>query len=172
MGAHSNAPSWVKWDRAAPVKTALQGPLLLTQPPPWIFSVHCCKNNLPRRGDVPSSVKCAFSDLFPNLKTQIEVYKASKSISCTSAFRCYSIDGVKACCLGLNLCSWDGPSQSWQMDMGTLVSQCATLAPFSPSEHCMFVTSPHSEVFTTLRARSSVRNTNRRKSQRKISESI
>lgn len=28
MGAHSNAPSWVKWDRVAPVKTALQGLLL------------------------------------------------------------------------------------------------------------------------------------------------
>lgn len=28
MVAHSNAPSWVKWDRVAPVKTALQGLLL------------------------------------------------------------------------------------------------------------------------------------------------
>lgn len=28
MDAHSNAPSWVKWDRVAPVKTALEGLLL------------------------------------------------------------------------------------------------------------------------------------------------
>ena len=28
MDAHSNAPSWVKWDRVAAVKTALQGLLL------------------------------------------------------------------------------------------------------------------------------------------------
>lgn len=36
---------------------------------PMNIQCHCCKNNLPRRGDVPSAVKRAFSDLFPNLMT-------------------------------------------------------------------------------------------------------
>lgn len=139
--------------RNGPREDSTSGSAFAQTAPPWIFSVHCCKNNLPRRGDVPSSVKCAFSDLSPNLTTRIKVSKAPKIIGFTAVFRFYSVTGVKACCLGWSICSWDGPSHSWQMGIGTLVSQRAALAPFSPSECCMFVTSPHSELFKTLHAR-------------------
>lgn len=55
MDALSNAPSWVKWDRVAPVKTALQG-LLVHRWHLHEYSLFIViKNYFPNRRDVFSS---------------------------------------------------------------------------------------------------------------------